>query len=65
MEKLNDIGYPDFVSILFEDGKAKDIENLIERILSIHELLKKKELILNLSIPYLSKKLEDSLLIVN
>ena len=28
----NDIGYHDFLSILFEEGKVKDIENLIEGI---------------------------------
>ena len=63
MEKLNlekKILVPDFVSILFEDGKAKDIENLIERILSNHEHFKEKELTLNPSIPYLLKKSEDS-----
>lgn len=37
----NDIGYPDFLSILFEDGKVKDIENLIEGIKSAHEQFEK------------------------
>ena len=39
---LNDIDYPDVVSILFENEKVKDDDNLIEGILSAHEFFKEK-----------------------
>ena len=43
----NDIGYPDFLSILFEEGKVKDIENLIEGIESANEHFKEKGVDIN------------------